>query len=141
MPPDELIKTIYLGDRGCKGISIDFWEKIIKLKIDCISRIRSSTGNWEYYNKECIDDGYIVFSDIENYKIDPIGVFACDFIFDFFIKNTEYESCGKKVYTFIFEVGYPAGDIVGCADTMTIEIKARELWLEDPQKPGVKIID
>jgi len=131
MPPNELINSIYLGDRCCKGIYIDFWEEIIKLKIDCISRIRSPSGYWEYYNDENIDDGYIVFSGIESYKINPMGVLANDFIFNYYIKNTEEQSCGKKIYTFIFEVGYP----------MEIEIKARELWLEDPQKPGVKIID
>jgi len=115
---------------------------MIKLKIDSISRVRYSNGNWKRYDDGNFDDGgYIVFSGIENYKIDPIGVFANDFIVNFCIKNTENDSSGKKIYTFVFEVGYITDVVAITSETMTIEIKARELWLEDPQKPGVRIID
>jgi len=139
MPPEELIKTIYLGDRGCKGIYIDFWEQMIKLKIDCISRVRSSSGHWEYYNDENIDDGYIVFSGVESYKIDPMGIFADDFVHGLSIRNIENDSSDKKVYTFVFEVGYGTDDLT--SKTMEIEIKARDLWLEDSNKPSIRIID
>jgi hypothetical protein len=44
MNPAEFLVTIYLGDRGCKGISIDGWNRQVSIQIDEISRIRSKTG-------------------------------------------------------------------------------------------------
>lgn len=141
MTPDELIQTIYLGDRGCKGIDIDFWEHKIKLKIDCISRVRSPSGHWEYYNDENIEDGYIVFSGVESYKIDPMGAFADDFIYGLTIKNIENDSFDNKLYTFVFEVGYLADAEAVISKTMEIEIIAKDLWLEDPNMPSTRMID
>lgn len=34
-----MIERIYLGDRAIKSIEIDCWEKIARIKIDCISRV------------------------------------------------------------------------------------------------------
>lgn len=40
-----MIERIYLGDREIKNIEIDCWEKIIRIKIDCISRIEIGADN------------------------------------------------------------------------------------------------
>ena len=142
MPPEELLKTICLGDSGCKGIYIDFWKKKIKLKFDCIARVRCSNGKWEYYDDENFDDGgYVVFSGVESYKIDPMGRFADEFVHSWSIEDIEEDSSGKNIYTFVFEVYYSVDAIAMILETMTIEIKARELWLEDTKMPGVKITD
>ena len=147
MTPEELIKTIYLGDRGCLGIDIHFSGRIIKLHIDSISRVRSPRGCWENYVGEDIENGYIVFSGVKSYSIAPLGAFADDFIDNFTIKNTEYDSSGVIIYTFSFEVGYSTNiatienTTTYTPKTMEIEIKARELWLEDPRKPYIKIVD
>jgi hypothetical protein len=147
MTPEELIKTIYLGDRVCDGICIDFCERRIKLQIDCISRVRSPSGQWEYYNDENIDNGYIVLSDVESYAIVPMGFFVNDYIYDFTIKNIEHESSSKTIYTFSLETGYTTyittinGTTTFTIEPMEIEISAREFWLEDPRNPGVRIVE
>ena len=41
MDVSAFLKTIYLGDRACKAITLDGWNRSIKIEIDCISRIRS----------------------------------------------------------------------------------------------------
>jgi len=51
MSPAEFLKTIYLGDRACKSILIDGWNKRIELKVDSISRVRSESGNWDIYTQ------------------------------------------------------------------------------------------
>ena len=56
MKPMEFLKTVYLGDRCCTGISWDPRTKEIRLFINKISRVRDPSGNWEYYTDEDIDD-------------------------------------------------------------------------------------
>ena len=60
MTPIEFVKTIYLGDRGCESVLVDALNNTVKLKIDCISRVRSPTGFWSYYNDE---DCYLLIYD------------------------------------------------------------------------------
>ena len=55
--PLKLLKTIYLGDRGITGISMDTDNGIIKIHIDCISRIRGK--HWDHYTDEDLENGAI----------------------------------------------------------------------------------
>jgi len=43
MHPRDFLKTIYLGDRGCKKIIIDGWQGRVLMQVNLISRIRSVT--------------------------------------------------------------------------------------------------
>ena len=43
--PLRFLKTIYLGDRGVTGISMDSVRKTVKIHIDCISRVRGENWN------------------------------------------------------------------------------------------------
>ena len=42
--PAAFLGTFYLGDRACKGLTIDSWGMGFLLQVDCISRIRSRSG-------------------------------------------------------------------------------------------------
>ena len=68
MNSSDFIKTIYLGDRACKGVVIDGWNSLVKIHIDNISRIRSLSGNWELYTDEDIENGFIVFEFVESIR-------------------------------------------------------------------------
>jgi hypothetical protein len=60
----SFLQTLYVGDRGCKSITFDGWNKSVRVQVDTISRIRSASGAWNYYTEEDIDDGLIVFTDV-----------------------------------------------------------------------------
>jgi hypothetical protein len=134
MKPEEFIKTIYLGDRGCKKIEIDGWNEKIRIQVTEISRVRDVSGQWNFYNDENIVDGYIVFSDVKSFVFDPPG----------FIPNDEIELCSaeyidENYYRFIVMVASCSEEGVYTRIYLTIE--AKEISLEDPLKPGVKICE
>ena len=83
----EFLRTIYLDDRACKSITIDGWKHRVVIRVDEISRVRSETGNWEFYNDENIVDGLLVFSDVRSVLFDPAGPIPNDYISAFFVTN------------------------------------------------------
>jgi len=52
MHATEFLKAIYLGDRTCRSITLDGWKKRVLTEADEISRVRSESGNWDFYNIE-----------------------------------------------------------------------------------------
>lgn len=48
--PEVFLKTIYLGDGGCKGLLLYSGDRRLRILIDCISRVRDPSGLWNYYS-------------------------------------------------------------------------------------------
>lgn len=143
MEPKEFLKTIYLGDRACKSILIDSWGERVLIQVNEISRIRSTSGKWEYYNKENIVDGFLVFTGVDSIKFSPQGVIPNDLI-----NSLKVEPVGikineeKRIEKYKFEISISSGDKykIGYHDVL-IEIIADGIHLEDPARPGVKITE
>ena len=95
--PLKLLKTIYLGDRGITGISMDTDNGIIKIHIDCISRIRGK--HWDHYTDEDLENGAIVFSGCKKFFFDTNGMLPSDFID---IESVEQTAADE--YTIVFDV-------------------------------------
>ena len=72
------MKTIYLGDRACKKIVLDSWNNRVMIQVDCISRIRDSSGHWNFYTAEDIPDAFIVLSQVEFFAMEPPGLIPND---------------------------------------------------------------
>lgn len=136
MNPSEFINTIYLGDRFCKSILIDGYNERVKIEINMISRIRSTSGNWEYYNDENIEDGLIVFTGVKSISLEPQG----------FIPNDEIELVSAKLFEgdegrFLFNISAASCDKQGKCTRVELSIIAAGIHLEDPTKHGVEIIE
>src|SRR5579863_1987381 len=132
MLPSEFVKTIYLGDRGCKSITIDGWNNCVVIKVDEISRVRSESGNWEFYNDENIVDGLLVFSDVRSVLFDPAGPIPNDYI-----SELSAESLPDGHYRFRFSAA--SVDQSASSTEVLVTIEAKRLHLEDPAIPGVVI--
>jgi hypothetical protein len=137
MNPRELLKTVYLGDRACKGVYIDGWKSKVSIHIDVISRIRSRSGTWDYYTAEDIADGCLVFTEVTNIRLDPSGPVPNDLINEIKVDDRADVRSGKKGLLFLILVG--SVDETGVSTEVTIEVQATGLHLEDPARPGLEI--
>ena len=95
--PLKFLKTIYLGDRGVTGISMDSVRKTVKIHIDCISRVRGE--NWNYYTDEDLENGAIVFTGCKKFFFDTNGILPSDFI-----EIESVEQTADNEYSIVFDV-------------------------------------
>lgn len=128
----EFLKTIYLGDRGCKSILFDGYNHEVKIQIDCISRVRDKT--WNFYTKEDLNDGFIVFEHVRSILIKSNGVIPNGYVNDI---TTELIKENQYLITFYIE----AVSFDGIRDEAEIEIIASDVSLEDNLKRGFRIRD
>jgi len=134
MTPDQFLKTIYLGDRACKGYSLDAWQKCFALTVDQISRIRSPDGVWDGDTSEDIEDGQIVFENVESIEFSPPGLIPNDYI--------QTISAEEKGNLYLFRVSVASvrkGPDGVQSDEVFISVSASGLYLTDPKRHGIRI--
>jgi uncharacterized protein DUF6258 len=136
--PQELLKTIYLGDRSCKAILIDGWAKSVAVQVDVISRIRSSSGNWEFYADEDIPDGRLVFTGVRSIRWAPVGPVPNDLINEVRVADFHELQSGTRLYDFSLYIGSVTDS--GESQEVTLQIRAEGLHLEDPGRPGEVVL-
>jgi hypothetical protein len=134
---DQFLATVYLGDRACKSITVDGWRERVTLVINEISRVRSASGRWEYYNDENIEDGSLVFSGVKSFSLTPPGPLPSDYID---IASVELVDESQDLFRVKFSVGGHQ-PLSGTVQMQLIEIVAERVHLEDPLRPGIEIID
>lgn len=64
MKIEKFVETIYLGDRYCILEIYDEKNKQYQINMNCISRIRSNDGEWNFYTNEDIESGIISFKGV-----------------------------------------------------------------------------
>ena len=138
MNSSDFIKTIYLGDRACKGVVLDGWNSLVKIHVDNISRIRSLSGNWEFYTDEDIENGFIVFEFVESIRFTPPGLIPNDAIN--YLQVEDYDQ-GEHQGLSKFKVSIDSVNPVGENAECVLEIIAKGIYLEDPKMPQKKIVD
>src|SRR5262244_3161493 len=101
MNPEQLLKSIYLGDRGCKALLIDSWNRRILIQATLISRLQPGTDSWNFYSGGDIPDGWVVFTDAVSITFDPAGPIPNDLINEFKVKLLE---SGESRYKFSLSI-------------------------------------
>lgn len=118
----NFLKTIYLGDRACKKILVDGWNRRFCMQVNCISRLEKGTDQWNYYNDENIVDGWLVFNELISISITPEGAIPNDLI---------AEINARKLETgYAFELFVAAGVGGGHITEVVIKLIAAEIAIE-----------
>lgn len=119
----KFLSSIYLGDRFCESFIIR--DDKILFQINCISRLKEGTEEWNYYSKEDIEHGYLVFDEVIDFSLSSEMTFN-DEIYE--IKIIEK---ANETYTFI---------VYGCnvskaavSTDIEMQIRAKEFYIFDPQ--------
>lgn len=136
MTPEQLLQTIYLGDRGCKSVLIDSWNHRVAIQVTVISFVKPGAKTWEFDNAGDISNGLLVFSNVSRIRFDPSGPVPNDFINHISVKEME-SATGERTY--LFELSIGSVDGAGNSTEVLIEIAAKSIHLEDPERPGVEI--
>ncbi len=135
LTPAEFLRTVYVGDRACKAIRIESWMKEVVLEVDEISRIRSPSGQWDFYTAEDIPDGRIVFTGVEAISFEPPGPVPNDFINEISARPAG----GEPEKRWVFEASISSVAPDGSSTEVTVRIIGADIHLEDPARAGVKI--
>ncbi len=131
---NEFLKTIYLGDRGCKSLQIDGWNGLLKIQATCVSRVRGAT--WNYYTDEDIPDGYLVFAGLQSVSFSPDGNIPNDLI-----NEIKVERLSDNEEKYLVTLSIDSVDGAGSHTEVTVRLVASEAFLEDPRKPDVRIVN
>ena len=130
----EFLKTIYLGDRGCKSILLDGWNSEVKIQVTCISRVREAT--WNYYTAEDLPDGFMVFEGVNSVTFEPCGPLPNSFISD--IHAVPLVNDRAKYLVIMSADANDPSDPSGIV-SVKVMIRADSMALEDQRKPGQRI--
>lgn len=126
------LKSIYLGDRGCKSLLIDGWSEEVKIQVDCISRVRADT--WNYYTDEDLTDGFLVFESVKSIYIKPDGAIPNNLINDI-----RAEPLTGEPAKYLIVLSVDSVDAQGNRTEAEISILADSMALEAGDKPGERI--
>jgi hypothetical protein len=122
MNAEEIIKTIYLGDRACKKILVDAWNNRFCLQVSVISRLKEGTDTWNYYSDEDVENGWLVFTDCSYISLKPDGFIPNDYI-----DGIDVRKDGEK---YIFEIFVGSGSETGQITDVLIEVRAGGIIIE-----------
>jgi hypothetical protein len=132
MKPTQFISTLYLGDRVCKAIIVDGWNSCVRIQVDCISRIRDVSGNWNYYTDEDIIDGFIVFNNVRTVTLDNAGHLPNDSINSLVV----VDEIGDTVS---IEISISSVDVSAAYYDTTLRLTCQSIHIEHPGRPGEEI--
>ena len=133
MTPADFLRTVYLGDRICQSVTIDGMASRLVLRADVISRVRSATGNWDYYSQEDLVGGALVLGGLRRVTFEPPGFIPNDSI-----NSVSVEKVGD-IYRFDISVG--SADEQARSTEVHIIADAECIYLEAVERPGAPITE
>ncbi len=129
----DFLKTLYFGDRYCTRIILDGLKDNFELHINCISRVRDISGQWNFYNDENIENGIVVISGVKKIIFDESGLLPNDSIYNIYANKID-----DKLYEFTIEANH--GDEKLISHDLTIKVVGESVYLVDPKDPDKKIV-
>jgi hypothetical protein len=116
-------------------VLIDGWNERVSIVVDEISRVRSESGRWDFYNDENVIDGVLVFGGVKFCSLTPAGPLPADQIDIVSVERLEGPPGQCRVVFHIMGITPETKQMCG----MQLEIIAESVHIEDPARPGAKI--
>ncbi len=108
----NILRTLYLGDRFCEKVLVN--KNKISFQINCISKLKEGTKEWNYYTEEDIEHGYLVFDEVVEFGTNS------ELSFNDEIYNIEVVEKKEDIYLFI---------IYGCNVSKSAVSTDIEMWI------------
>lgn len=134
MTAEEFVRSLYLGDRACKSITIDGWNAAVRLQVDVISRVRSPSGEWSHYTAEDVADGSIVFEGVTFLELNNASRIPNELI-----NSVQATAASGEEVAVTVSIDSVAGD-ASCHETF-LSLRCRTVHIEDPARPGLRITE
>lgn len=120
---EKILSTIYLGDRFCENVVIQ--DEQILFQINCISRLREGTEEWNYYSEADIEHGYLVFDEVIDFRS------SSELPFNDEIYAIEIVEKMNGIYTFIVYGCNVSDDAI--STDIELQIRAKNFYIFNPQ--------
>lgn len=120
----EFLSSIYLGDRYCEKFEIE--DDKISFQINCISRVKEGTKEWNYYSDEDIEHGCLVFDEVVEFSS------SSELVINDEIYEIDVVEKKDDIYSFIV-YGCNMSDEAISTD-IELQIKAKKFYIFNPVK-------
>ncbi|BAT38508.1 DUF6258 family protein [Escherichia albertii] len=131
-----MFDRIYLGDRSMKKIEFDLWSKLIRVQVNLISRIAYGTTEWNHYDNEDLEDGYLVFSDVSFFNITPNGSIPEDYIISIITDNVNVEYFESTIVA-VGQIPNKNSEDIDNIGECQIFIRYKHSWIENKFKEKI----
>lgn len=125
MDPQSYLSQLYFGDEALKGILVDSWSDIVKVKISRLTLLEA--GKQPFDCKMTVEEPWLVFENANSIKFEPSGLIPNDFIED--ISVVSYDETSSQ-YTFSIRTGRTPD--FGGGGPINVLITARRVTVEHP---------
>lgn len=127
----ELIGSVYLGDRACTGISIDSWESKIHIRTDSVL-IKKKYEELKEIPELDVPNGQLVLENVTYFSMEPKGFIPNDYINEL---NVTYESLSDLL---IFNLSISSVNEKGLSTEVILEIHADNISICDQNNQRIK---
>lgn len=122
----DFLHSLYLGDRWCESMKIE--ENRVMIQVNCISRLKKGTKEWNYYSDEDIEHGCLVFDEVTEFKANS------DLEFNDEISEIKVLQKEDEIYTFVvYGCHVPLDSLKEPCVNLDYQIKAKSFYILNPQ--------
>jgi hypothetical protein len=133
MPIEDFIESIYLGDRACRAICIDGWNKRVVIQVDSISVIRDLKKGWDPTSDRNVENACLVFSGVTSVVLTPPGYPPNDYIHGLKVTPT-----AGGCYEFALDVA--SVDAAGRTTEVTVRVVGTGAHLSPVEAPDEDLL-
>lgn len=123
----KFLDSIYIGDRFCENVTIK--DNKISFQINCISRLKEGTKEWNYYSEEDIEHGCLVFDEVIDFTSSSVLPFNDE------IYAIEIAEKTNEIYTFIVYGCNISDDAI--STDIRLQIRAKNFYIFNPQNNSI----